>query len=239
VKYTVQKGVARGVFSNESGLGSAPMAHAAAKTHEPIREGYVAMLGPFIDTIVVCSMTALVILVTGVWQVRAEDGTVLYGPGGKGVPMTANIDGHHKLVVGTVGVDPKPLTSESGDVYLVKTGTELTSTAFEEGLGFTGRVVVGLGIVLFAYSTMISWSYYGDRCWEYLFGPKAVMPYRYIFCGFVVVGTVSGLELVWTMSDNLNALMAIPNLLALLGLAGIVTREARDYTARMKAEGEF
>ncbi len=225
---TIQKGVARGVFSNESGLGSAPIAYAALKSKNMIRAGFVAMLGPFIDTIVVCTMTALVIIVTGVWQVKSEDGELLYGPGGKGVPVLAQIDGAGVRVVGTPGKEATPFQKQDGSYYPVPTGAALTAAAFEFGIGRVGRWVVTLGIALFAYSTMISWSYYGDRCWEYLLGAKAVLPYRIIFCGFVVVGAFSGLDLVWNIADTLNALMAVPNLIGLLGLSGIVAKELRD-----------
>ncbi len=234
---TIQKGVARGVFSNESGLGSAPIAYAALKSNEMIRAGFVAMLGPFVDTIIVCSMTALVIIVTGVWQVHDENGDVLYGPGGRGVPVLAQIDGEGVQVVGLPGKGGEPFTKEDGSYYRVPTGAALTASAFEEGLGSMGGWIVALGICLFAYSTMISWSYYGDRCWDYLLGAKAVKPYRFLFCIFVVVGTISGLDLVWLISDNLNALMAIPNLIALIGLAGVVTKETKDYVQRMREEG--
>ena len=239
IQRTMQKGIARGVFSNESGLGSAPMAHAAAKTNEPVREGFVAMLGPFVDTIIVCTMTALVIVVSGAWHVRAADGTLLYGPEGQGLPMVQEIDGERVQVVGSVGDNPTPFVDENGDFYRLPTGAALTAAAFEKGLGPLGGWIVGLGIMLFAYSTMIAWSYYGDRCWEYLLGPGAVKPYRYLFCGFVIVGTISGLDLVWTIADNLNALMAIPNLIGLLGLAGLIARDTRDYLGRMDAAGEL
>jgi len=239
VQRTVQKGVARGVFSNESGLGSAPMAHAAAKTKEMIREGFVAMLGPFVDTIIVCTVTALVIVVTGAWQVRDESGDLLYGPGGRGVPVSVEIDGEVVRVAGHAGEDGQPFTGPDGEYYPVPTGAALTSSAFEQGLGMAGRWVVALGLMLFAYSTMISWSYYGDRCWEYLLGPRAIKPYRFVFCGFVVVGTIGGLDLIWTIADNLNALMAIPNLIGLLGLAGVVTRDLKDYLERMRKQGEL
>ena len=230
---TIQKGVARGVFSNESGLGSAPMAYAALKSKDMVRAGFVAMLGPFIDTIIVCSMTALVIIVTGVWQVEGEDGALLYGPGGKGVPVLAQIDGVGVQVVGSIGEDATPFEKANGDYYAIPTGAALTTRAFEEGLGTFGKLIVALSICLFAYSTMISWSYYGDRCWGYLLGPAAVKPYRYVFCGFVVVGTISGLDLVWLISDNLNAMMAIPNLIGVIGLAGVVAKEVKDYVGRM------
>jgi AGCS family alanine or glycine:cation symporter len=189
VSHAIRYGVARGVFSNESGLGSAPMAHAAAKTHEPAREGFVAMLGPFIDTIIICTMTALVILVTGV----RETG----------------------------------LTSSS-----------LTAEAFNEGLYGRGQYIVGIGLVLFAYSTMISWSYYGDRCAEYLFGPRAIFPYRVMFIILITVGAIGALRVIWTIADILNALMAIPNLIGLLALSGVVAKYTRDYIRRLRA-GEF
>ncbi len=233
---TMQKGVARGVFSNESGLGSAPMAHAAAKTKENIREGYVAMLGPFIDTIIVCTMTALVIIVTQAWQVHGADGELLYGPGGQGMPVLAEEIGIQ--VVGSVE-DGTPFLDPDGNPYPVPTGASLTASAFSMGLGRVGNFIVVIGIVLFAYSTMISWSYYGDRCWSYLLGPRAVLPYRVVFCGFVIIGTVSGLDLVWLVSDNLNALMAIPNLIALLALAGVIVKENKDYLRRMEESGDM
>ena len=230
VQQTIQKGVARGVFSNESGLGSAPIAYGAARSSEPARTGLVAMLGPFIDTIVVCSMTALVIIVTGVWQVHGDDGALLYGPGGAGVPVL--VDGVQ--VVGAPGEGGEAFRNAAGELYPVPTGASLTSTAFSRGLGPLGGWVVSLGIVLFAYSTMISWSYYGDRSWEFLLGSWAVKPYRIIFCGFVVAGTISGLDLVWTIADTLNALMAIPNLIALLGLGGVAVREMRAYGEKLR-----
>jgi AGCS family alanine or glycine:cation symporter len=233
VSRTLEKGVARGIFSNEAGLGSAPIAHAAAKTQEMIREGFVAMLGPFIDTIVICTMTALVIVMSGVWQVRSSSGEVLYGPNGKGLPMTTLTDGKAVQVVGTVGVQPRPFLDEQGRPYKLPTGSPLTVAAFESHLPHAGRAVVALGLMCFAYTTMISWSYYGDRCFEYLLGSRAIAPYRYIFCFVAVVGAVGGLDLVWTIADNLNALMALPNLVALLGLHRIVVRESKDYIQRV------
>lgn len=186
VQQTIRFGVARGVFSNESGLGSAPMAHAAAKTREMAREGFVAMIGPFVDTIIICSMTALVIISTGVWN--------------------------------------------SGE-----TSSSLSALAFETGLPILGlgKYIVSFGLIFFAYSTMISWSYYGDRCSEYLLGPKAIMPYRCLFTLFVVVGAVGSLQQVWLISDIMNAFMAFPNLVALLGLSGVVVAETRSYLQRM------
>ena len=233
VSRTIQKGVARGVFSNESGLGSAPIAHAAAKTKEMIREGFVAMLGPFIDTLLICTLTALVIITSGVWQVRSRSGELLYGPNGKGQSLKMTIDGEEVLVVGTVQDDPVPVLDEEGRPYELPTSAALTASAFEKELPRIGHVLVAFALVFFAYSTMISWSYYGDRCFEYLLGPRAITPYRYVFCFFVLLGAVGGLELVWTIADNLNALMAIPNLVGLLGLGGVVVKESRDYVGRV------
>lgn len=231
---TIEKGVARGVFSNESGLGSAPMAHAAAKTHEMAREGFVAMLGPFIDTVVICTMTALVIIISGLWQVKTPEGKILYGPGAPAEPKKLLVAGEHVDVAAPVGKDAEPFLKDDGTPYVIPTGASLTSDAFEHCLPGIGAVVVSISLVFFAYSTIISWSYYGDRCFEYLLGPRAILPYRYMFCCVVVLGSVGGLDLIWTIADNLNALMAAPNLIALLLLAGDVSREKKDYINRMR-----
>ena len=189
VSQAIRFGVARGVFSNESGLGSAPIAHAAVKTNEPVREGTVAMLGPFIDTLIICTMTALVILVTD-----------------------ANLSEHD--------------------------GGALTAHAFEKGLFGYGQYLVGFGLMLFAYSTIIAWSYYGDRCAEFLFGEKAIPIYRWVYVGCITIGAVGGLRVIWTIADIFNALMAIPNLIGLVLLSGIVARETKSYCDRLK-QGEF
>ena len=157
VAQAIRFGVARGVFSNEAGLGSAPIAHGAAQTKEPVREGLVAMLGPFIDTLVICTMTGLVIVMTGAYQ--------LTDAGGSGL-----------------------------------TGAVLTKTAFNNGMPFFGgEYIVTIGIIFFAFSTVIGWSYYGDRCIDYLFGQKAVMPYRIIYCLIIPVGATVKLSVVWTV----------------------------------------
>jgi AGCS family alanine or glycine:cation symporter len=189
----IQYGVARGVFSNEAGLGSAPMAHAAARTREPIREGLVAMMGPFIDTIVICTMTALVIVIMGAWgEARPE----------------------------------------------ALTGAALSAYAFEQALGQAGSWVVGFGLVFFAYSTIIAWSYYGDRSAEFLFGERAVLPYRIVYTVLVVVGAYVPLQLVWNFADIANMLMAAPNLLSLILLAGVVKSLSDDYFSRMTGSTE-
>jgi len=186
----IRWGVARGLFSNEAGLGSSPMAHAAARTNEPVREGLVAMLEPFIDTLVICTLTVLVIVVTGAWQ-------------------------------------------ESSDSLM---GAALTAHAFGSTIGDAGKLVVGIGLTLFAYSTIIAWSYYGDRSAYYLFGERAVLPYRVIYTLLVVVGAAVPLQLVWNIADVTNILMALPNLLGLILLAGLVKKLKNEYFSRPQAK---
>jgi len=183
----IQYGVARGVFSNEAGLGSAPMAHAAARTKEPVREGLVAMLGPFIDTIIICTMTALVIIIMGAWGTARPEGLV---------------------------------------------GASLSVHAFQLAIGPLGAWVVSIGLIFFAYSTMIAWSYYGDRSAEFLFGERAILPYRIIFTVLVVVGAYVPLNLVWNFADIANMLMALPNLISIIVLAGAVKKLRDEYFSR-------
>jgi len=183
---TLQQGMRRGVFSNESGLGSAPMAHAAAKVNEPVREGLVASIGPFIDTLLICTMTGLVILVSGEW---------------------------------TTG----------------ETGTPLTANSFEAILPSWGGRMVSLGLVLFAYSTIISWSYYGEKGIEYIFGRPAVKPYRWIYLIFLPIGAAMKIDLAWGIADVLNGLMALPNLIALIALSGVVAAATRKYFSELRS----
>ncbi len=180
----IRSGVARGLFSNEAGLGSAAIAHGAARTKEPIRQGMIAMLGPFIDTIVVCTITALVIICTGAYE-------------------------------------------------LVEVKGKLTSAAFEMGMPGSGRLV-SLAIIFFAFSTLISWSYYGCQAVDYLFGRKAVIIYRWIYVSFVFIGSVIHLGVVIDFCDAMNGLMAIPNLIALIVLSPLLASLTRDYIERMK-----
>lgn len=175
----IRMGVARGVFSNESGLGSAPIAAAAAQTKSPITQALVSMTQTFIDTIVVCTMTGLVLVITNTWSSGA-------------------------------------------------TGAELTTIAFGKGMP-GGAHVVTIGLVLFAYSTILGWSYYGEKSIEYLLGIKAIKPYRIVFVLFVGVGAIAKLSLVWNISDTLNGLMAIPNLIGLLCLTPVVVSETKKY----------
>lgn len=176
----IRFGVARGVFSNEAGLGSAPIAHAAAATDSPVRQGTVAMLGTFIDTLVICTITGLVIVVTGAWT--------------------------------------------SGE-----NGAPLTSLAFESALPGFGGYVVSFGLVLFAFTTLLGWSFYGEKCAEYLFGYRAITPFRVLWILAIPIGATSQLGFTWLVADTLNALMALPNLLALLLLSPVVFKLTRDY----------
>jgi len=191
---TLVWGCKRGLFSNEAGQGSAPIAHATAKTHESVREGIVAQIGPFLDTIVVCTITGLVIISTGAW--------------------------HRGLDV-------------NGDLL---NGAALTAWAFREGLSpifDKGHLLITLAVPLFAYSTMIAWSYYGDRSVNFLWGPKAITPYRIVFVIFTFIGATLSLPLVWAMADVSNGLMAAPNLIAILFLAKTAKGEYQDYFRRM------
>ncbi|HHQ47680.1 MAG TPA: sodium:alanine symporter family protein, partial [Acidobacteria bacterium] len=187
VKETIRMGVARGVFSNESGLGSAGIAAAAAQTNLPATQALVSMTQTFIDTIVVCSLTGFVILTSGVWTVAGPSGHTLTGA---------------------------PLTAAGFDIALP---------------GGLGRAVVSIGLILFAYSTILGWSYYGEKSLEFLLGERSVLPYRILFCVVVFFGAVQPLALVWTVADIFNGLMAVPNLIGLLILSGIVARETRQY----------
>ncbi len=180
----IRQGVARGLFSNEAGLGSAAMAHGAARTSEPVREGLVAMLGPFIDTLVVCTITALVIILTGSYETVTDKGL-------------------------------------------------LTAAAFNAGLPGFGKVVE-VSVILFAFSTLVSWSYYGDRAMDYLFGPRAVLPYRIVYVCVILLGSVVTLDAVINFCDAMNGLMALPNLVALLVLSPVLVELTRDYIGRMK-----
>ncbi len=173
---TMRIGVARGIFSNESGLGSSPIAAAAAQTKNPMTQALVSMTQTFIDTIVVCSFTGFAILSTGLWK--------------------------------------------SG-----KTGAELTSLAFEYNLSGIGDVIVAIGLITFAYSTILGWCYYGEKSIEYLLGERSVYPYRVLFCIFTALGAVLELNTVWAVSDIMNGMMAFPNLIGLLGLGMIAKRE--------------
>lgn len=186
VKDAIQKGIARGVFSNESGLGSAPIAAAAAKTEEPVEQGLISMTGTFIDTIIICTLTGLSIIVTEKWTVAGLE------------------------------------------------GAPLTQAAFSSLFGTPGALALTFCLVLFAFTTILGWSYYGERCFEFLFGTKHIKLYRVVFVIMVALGGFLKLELIWIIADIVNGLMALPNLIALLALSPVIIRETRNYFARMK-----
>lgn len=181
IQKAVQMGIARGVFSNESGMGSAPIAHAAAQTNDPVQQASIAMLGTFIDTIIICTMTALVIVVTGAWS-----------------------------------------NGESGAV--------LSASAFAAGMP-GGDYIVTIGLAVFAFTTLIGWSYYGERCIEFLFGPKAITPYRIVWVIVIPLGAYQKQGLIWGMADILNGLMVFPNLIAVALLSPLVFKLTREYIA--------
>ncbi len=189
---TMLMGVRRGLFSNEAGQGSAAIAHAAAKTEWSAREGLVASLEPLVDTIIICSLTALMIVLTGVWEGDRE-----------GVTMTTRAMEIGLNDIGIVGI---------------------------------GKHIVTFGLMLFAFSTIISWSYYGERGINYLFGEKYIQPYRYIYGGFIFLGSIWGLSLVWHFVDMVITFMTIPNLIALVLLAPVVVSETKKYFSAMEKE---
>ncbi len=271
---TLVWGIKRGLFSNEAGQGSAPIAHAAAKTDQPVREGVVAMLGPFIDTLMICTLTGLVIVITGAWSdhrtmegdlagvsvrevaaapVRGE--TVAATP-----PVTGDVRGQSGMLGGAAfalndgfvldtmvrDADGAPWTGtlevEAGEIVTppedvawtgaaLQNSSALTTWAFERQLGSFGKWVVTLSVFLFALSTTISWSYYGDRCAEYLFGIGSVAVYRWFYVGFVFMGAVLALEVVWAYGDLALGLMALPNLIAIFALTGRVKKSTDAYFA--------
>lgn len=192
VLIAMQKGIARGIFSNESGLGSAPIAAAAAQTKEPVRQGLVSMTGTFIDTIVICTMTGLSIVLTGAWQVEGLE------------------------------------------------GVQVTGYAFNMGIPFLPERVTSfilmMCLVFFAFTTILGWDYYSERCLEYLFGgkKKGIMVYRWLYILAVFIGPYMTVAAVWTIADIFNGLMAIPNMIALFALSGVVVKETRDYAKRLK-----
>ena len=185
----IRFGVARGVFSNEAGLGSAPIAHASAQTKGPINQGLVAMLGTFIDTLIICSITGLAIITSGAWT--------------------------------------------SGE-----TGASLTSAAFETTMPGVGSHIVTISLAVFAFTTMLGWSFYGEKCVEFLLGVKSIMPFRILWCLAVPLGATADLGFIWLLADTLNALMAVPNLIALILLSPVVFKLTREFFASNGASEE-
>lgn len=192
ITIAMQRGIGRGVFSNEAGLGSAPIAAAAAKTNSPVRQGLISMTGTFIDTIVICTMTGLVIVITGTFSGSLE-------------------------------------------------GAALTIAAFELGLPIAvlGKYIVNIGLMFFAFTTILGWNYYGERCIEYLFGVKGIKPYKLIFIALVAVGPFLPLEMIFIIADIVNGLMAFPNLIGLIGLRKVVISETEEYFKELKEKSEI
>jgi len=277
---TLMWGVRRGLFSNEAGQGSAPIAHAAAKTDEPVSEGVVALLEPFIDTIVICSMTGLVIIMSGAYDDRVatpitiDQGDISYvtvdetGRGHAAVPPTAirysdglpvgtgpeqAVVAWHEVAVERLYLDPgmtQPFTGEvrpgtrtavgdDGQTYgtlygaAVESGAPLTMLGFRYGLpGNWGQHIVVVSVLLFAISTAISWSYYGDRCANYLFGAKAILPYKVMFVLMHFIGAVLPLTVMWDLGDVFLGIVILPNLLALALLSPQVVEMTKSYFER-------
>jgi AGCS family alanine or glycine:cation symporter len=275
---TMMWGVKRGLFSNEAGQGSAPIAHAAAKTDEPVSEGVVALVEPFIDTIVICTMTGLVIIMTGVWSARipteitlgggdisyllqqengnytsVQDAGTITLEDGRHTEATGAQVAWHEVPVEALYVDPDQTQPFTGTVLAdsavaiaadgatftslyadaVESGAPLTMLAFERGLpGTFGKFIVVVSVLLFAVSTAIAWSYYGDRCANYLFGHSAVLPYKFAFVTMHFVGSVLSLSVAWTLGDVFLGIVILPNLLALLLLAPKVVELTRSYFQR-------
>jgi AGCS family alanine or glycine:cation symporter len=178
----IRYGVARGVFSNEAGLGTAGIAQAAGSSASAVQSGMIGMMGTFIDTLIVCTMTALVIVVSGAWETGA-------------------------------------------------TGAVLTQAAFESALPGLGGGIVAVSVSVFAVTTIFGWAYYGERCWQYLLGARAIVPYRVLWCIAAFVGAVTQLDFAWQLADTLNALMAVPNLIALLALSPVLVQLTREQLA--------
>lgn len=187
VKMAISKGVGRGVFSNEAGLGSAPIAAAAAKTKEPVKQGLISMTGTFFDTIVICTMTGLAIVITSAY-------------GG------------------------------------VEQGAEVTTHAFALGLGVESlaKYIVNIGLMFFAFTTILGWNYYGEKCMQYLAGTKSIVVYRVVFILLVAIGPFMSLDLIFTVADIVNGLMAIPNLIGLIGLRNVIAHETELYFSKLK-----
>ncbi len=198
----IQKGVARGVFSNEAGLGSAPIAHAAASTAGPVNQGLIAMLGTFIDTIIVCSITGLAILSSGALDVSVAE-------------FVANTLPNGDLVEG----------------FEPTSGVALTALAFETSLPGIGRYLIAISLSVFAFTTILGWSFYGEKCVSFLFGTKSIMPYRVLWILAIYLGATAELDFIWLVADTLNAMMAIPNLIALILLSPIVFKLTREFFA--------
>jgi AGCS family alanine or glycine:cation symporter len=231
VMLALQMGVARGIFSNEAGLGSAPIAHAAAETDSPVRQGTVAMLGTFIDTIIICTITGLVIVVSGQWKVDSPDFVDCVERGGV-VEERTEVSWMIRKP-STICV----LEAENGNLVehnRNQTGAALSAVSFGTELPGSGAYVVAIGLALFAFTTILGWSVYGERCVEYLFGIHAIIPFRVIWVLAIPLGAITHLDFIWLLADTLNAMMAIPNLIALLLLSPVVFKVTKAFFAEQR-----
>ena len=273
---TLLWGVRRGLFSNEAGQGSAPIAHSAAKTDEPVAEGVVALLEPFIDTLVICSITAMVILTTGVWKqttptdivlssgdlsYRILEGTSFETTNApdvidiqNGLQKSATLLSWHEVPVEKLFIDQEMTIAFSGNIHpseqnaispdgqtfdilygsAVENSAPMTMWAYRDALGQFGVFIVVLCVILFAISTAISWSYYGDRCAIYLFGQKAILPYRIIYVIMHFIGAILSLNIIWDLGDLAMSLGTIPNVIALVLLSGMVRKMSKEYFKKLK-----
>ncbi len=292
--FTLLWGIRRALFSNEAGQGSAPIAHAAAKTKEPVREGLVAMLGPFVDTLCICTLTGLVIIIAGVWDekehttiaLETKEVTAYLAPQVENLteryvfeqieadderaePVMCKLDSpaavkegraegllfvfndcmiidplilqeDNEPYTGTLDENYMGISPETGDAIeldinggMSQTSSVLTAWAFKEEFGMIGFYIVHFSVFLFGLSTIISWSYYGERCVEFLFGVKHIMIYRLFYIGFTCLGAILALDMVWHYGDLAMGLMTVPNLIAVVLLSPVIVKLTRDYTKRM------
>lgn len=192
IQIAMQRGIGRGVFSNEAGLGSAPIAAAAAKTNSPVKQGLISMTGTFFDTIIICTMTGIAIVITGTFNNGLE-------------------------------------------------GAALTTAAFEAGLPFAiiGKYIVNIGLIFFAFTTILGWNYYGERCMEYLAGVRSIKVYRIVFIALVAIGPFLSLDLIFIIADIVNGLMALPNLIGIIGLRKVIISETEEYFEKMREENNL
>ena len=226
VMLALQMGVARGIFSNEAGLGSAPIAHAAAETDSPVRQGTVAMLGTFIDTLIICTITGLVIVISGQWQADSPEYTDCVARGGV---IEERVDSAWMIRKPSTVCVLEAADGASAEHNRNITGASLSAVAFGEELPGSGAYVVSVGLALFAFTTILGWSVYGERCIEYLFGIHAIIPFRVLWVLAVPIGAISQLDFVWLLADTLNAMMAIPNLIALVLLSPVVFKITQAF----------
>ena len=215
----IRFGVARGVFSNEAGMGSAAIAHGAASTNDPVKQGLIGSLGSFIDSIIICSMTALIILTSPVVNMGDDGLMTLQANDGMAYPITM------------------AETLEADGVKFLE-GAEITNAAMNSALPGWGGTIISIALIFFAYSTILGWYYYGSKCLEYLAGLKAVAIYKWIFVGFCLLGATTKIDLVWNLSDAFNGLMAIPNLIAMLALSPIVIKMTKEYDQKQKEKNK-